>query len=158
MSKMGAEYIRRKELGLCLRCGKPKEADVNSDICGSCGDDLRAEEDAMNEEARAIDEAKVINKHPKALYQGAKVVTPDELADQILQLLLKHRGEVIKLLYPNNKLAVLSADQSVELNKCPIHGTALQPSDCEACGYENMRRIGRLDMREANFQRIEEKL
>ena len=30
---------------------------IVSIICGTCADDLRAEEDAMNEEARAIDEA-----------------------------------------------------------------------------------------------------
>ncbi len=40
MSKMGAEYIRRKELNHCVRCGEHKEYGLESnDFCSSCADE-----------------------------------------------------------------------------------------------------------------------
>lgn len=30
---------------LCVRCGRPREYDKESNICGTCADDLRDEED-----------------------------------------------------------------------------------------------------------------
>lgn len=34
----------------CERCGQPRTDDIDSNICGSCADDLRAERDAEAEE------------------------------------------------------------------------------------------------------------
>ena len=40
----------------CARCGKGRTDDVDSNICGSCADDLRAEEDAERMMTQASDE------------------------------------------------------------------------------------------------------
>ena len=39
----------QEEIKICARCGAKRTDDVNSDICGSCADDLRAEEESYSE-------------------------------------------------------------------------------------------------------------
>lgn len=39
-----------REQRICVRCGRPRDDDVDSDICGNCADDLRAERDNEAEE------------------------------------------------------------------------------------------------------------
>lgn len=57
------DLIKEDKMGrICVRCGCPFEPpsprDLETNICGSCADDLRAEEDAMIAQAEAGAEAK----------------------------------------------------------------------------------------------------
>lgn len=38
---------------ICARCGAERTDDIDSDICGSCADDLRIEQEAQSAQANA---------------------------------------------------------------------------------------------------------
>ena len=81
-------------------------------------------------------------------------------ADQILQLLPKHKKEVIKLLYPDKKLAVLSDDQSTPLYTNDFlsdFDAKRAQSNFTDVLYDFGRRVTK-DILNANFKRIEEDL